>query len=92
MATTWKTTIHLFDEDDVPGRRTTTAHAVLTTTAGTSLLGTGHARRRPTDADVPEVGEELAVARALRSLADQLLEATSGDISALEHHPVHVPE
>lgn len=29
--------------------------------------------------------------RPLRSLADQLLEATAGDLSAIEHHPVHVP-
>lgn len=91
MATTWKVTIHLFDGDDVPGRRTTTAHAILTTSARTSLLGTGHARRRPLDPDVLEIGEELAASRALRSLADQLLEATAGDLSAIEHHPVHVP-
>lgn len=89
MVHTWRVTIHLFDGDDE--RRTTTADAILTTTAGTALLGSGHARRRPEDADVPEIGEELATARALRSLADQLLEATSGDISAIEHHPVQIP-
>jgi hypothetical protein len=89
MVHTWRVTIHLFDGDDES--RTTTAHAILTTTAGTSLLGTGRARRRPDDADVPEIGDELAAARALRALADQLLEATSGDISAVVHHPVHVP-
>lgn len=89
MISTWHATVHVFEADDV--HRTTTAHAILTTAAGTSLLGTGHARRRPGDADVPEIGGELAVARALRSLADQLLEATSGDIAAIEHHAVRVP-
>jgi hypothetical protein len=87
MISTWKVTIYLFDGDDL---RPTTAHAVLASAAGTSLLGTGHARRRPGDVDVPEIGDELAAARALRDLADQLLEATSGDIAAVEHHPVHV--
>lgn len=88
MVHTWNVTIHLFDGDDE--NRTTTAHAVLTTSARTTVEGTGRARRRPDDADVPEIGDELAVARALRDLADQLLDATSGDIAAVEHHPVHV--
>ena len=88
MISTWKVTIHLFDADDM--RPTTTARAVLTT-AATTLVATGHARRRPDDPDIPEIGDELAAARALRALADQLLEATSGDISAIEHHAVHVP-
>jgi hypothetical protein len=40
--------------------------------------------------DVPEIGEEVAVARALRHLADRLLATASDDISQIEHHEVHL--
>jgi hypothetical protein len=62
-----------------------TAHAVLTTSAGTSLDGRGEARRNPHDPAVPEVGEELAASRALGDLADRLLGETAADIAELEH-------
>lgn len=82
---TWKVEIHLFDHDD-----DTSADAVLTTHAGNRVHGHGRARRNPTDAAVPEIGEELAAARALRHLADRLLETASDDISAVEHTEVHL--
>ena len=66
----------------------TTAHAVLNAEAAERLGAEGSARRRPGDADVPEIGDEVAVARALRRLADGLLEAAAGDIAAVEGHPV----
>ncbi|HEY4613835.1 MAG TPA: dsRBD fold-containing protein, partial [Citricoccus sp.] len=66
------------------------AHAQLTTTAGTTLEGFGRARRNPVDRDVPEIGEELAAARALRDLADRLLNATSDDLSSIEHQKIHL--
>jgi hypothetical protein len=41
--------------------------------AGTkSYVGHGRSRRNPTDPQVPRVGEELAAARALHDLANQL--------------------
>jgi uncharacterized protein DUF1876 len=86
MTHTWKVAIYLFDADD-PGHDNgvTKAHAVLTTSSGTTLDGYGRARRAPSDDDVPEIGEELAAARALRHLADRLLSATSDDLEAIEH-------
>jgi hypothetical protein len=36
------------------------------------------------------VGEEVAAARALRHLADQVLAAAADDIEAVEHHPVEL--
>lgn len=88
---TWTVSVHLFDADDIePGGVLTTAHAVLTTSSGTSLEGHGVARRNPDDTAVTEIGEELAAARALRDLADHLLQATSDDISQIEHHPVEL--
>jgi hypothetical protein len=88
---TWNVSIHLFDTDDVNTDGVVTkAHAVLTTSSGTTLNGYGRARRRPGDEDVPEIGEELATARALRDVADRLLKATSDDISEIEHHDVRL--
>lgn len=82
---TWRVQIHIFDHED-----STTADAVLTTQAGVALHGHGQARRHPADMDVPEIGEEVAVARALRHLADRLLATASDDISDIEHHEVHL--
>ncbi|MFI6423918.1 dsRBD fold-containing protein [Promicromonospora sp. NPDC050880] len=91
MTHTWNVSIRLFDADDIERSGTrTAAHAVLTTSSGTTLEGHGRARRNPRDAQVAEIGEELAAARALRDLADRLLRATSDDIAQIEHHPVHV--
>jgi hypothetical protein len=92
MSRTWYVRIDLFETPDVPvgEHRTTSAHAVLSTGAGTRMSGTGRARRRPGEPDVPEIGDELAVARALHELADRLLDASSADISEIEHHEVHL--
>jgi len=93
MVHTWNVKIYLAgaDEDEVRfADETTTAHAVLSTSSGTSLEGFGHSRRAPGDVSVPEIGEELAAARALRDLADRLLKATSDDIGQIEHRKVHV--
>src|SRR5690606_4079731 len=91
MTHTWKVSVDLFSSDDVGSEEhVTAAHAVLTTTAGNRLEGFGRARLNPTDRDVPEIGEELAAARALRDLADRLLRATSDDISQIEHQKVRL--
>jgi hypothetical protein len=37
---------------------------------------------------LPTVGDEVAAARALRQLADRLLEMASTDLSEAEGHPV----
>jgi hypothetical protein len=54
------------------------------------LGGWGRARRNPSDPDVPKIGEELAIARALSDLSHQLVEAAATDIEQLEGHPVDV--
>ena len=46
----------------------------------------------PTDRDVPEIGEELATARALHALADRLLGAAVGDIAAVTHESVTIAD
>jgi hypothetical protein len=52
--------------------------------------GWGRARRNPADAEVPQIGEELAAARALSDLAHKLLDAAATAIERLEGHQVQV--
>jgi Rv2632c-like len=59
----------------------TRAEAVLRTSAGTELRHEGIARGNRKDTDVPEIGEELAAARA-SGLVHDLFEATVADIEA----------
>jgi hypothetical protein len=72
---TWHIEIFLYEDGDQ-----SRAEAVLRTSAGTELRHEGIARRSPKDIDVPEIGEELATARALSGLAHNPFEATVADI------------
>jgi hypothetical protein len=75
---TWDIEIFLFEDGD-----RTRANAVLRTSAGIGLRHEGVARRSPKDREVPEIGEELATARALSGLAHDLFEATVSDLRLL---------
>ena len=66
----------------------TTASARLHTNDPTNMVATGTARLSPHDQDVPEIGYELATARALSQLAHQLLESAADDISGVTREPV----
>ncbi|MER6578921.1 DUF1876 domain-containing protein [Nonomuraea sp. NPDC001023] len=67
QAKEWTVRISLAEDGD-----DTSARAVLTVPDGTRVEGSGHARRNPADPSMPEVGDELAVARALADLAGRL--------------------
>jgi Domain of unknown function (DUF1876) len=54
-----------------------------------SLAGTGLARLNPQDRDVPRIGDELAVARALSELSHRLLDVAAGDIERSSGVPAH---
>lgn len=86
---TWTVEVMLFEGDDK-----TSAKATLISGTGANrrrtLVGTGRALRRPGDAAVPEIGAEIATARALRDLADRLLGAASDDLADLEQHDVRL--
>ncbi|MEM6108098.1 DUF1876 domain-containing protein [Mycobacterium sp. 050272] len=56
--------------------------------AGRKFVGIGLARLDPADEPVTRIGDELAIARALSDLANQLLAVTSTDIQASTHEPV----
>lgn len=81
----WHIELYLFEDG-----RTTRAEAVLRTSAGTELRHSGVARRHPADREVPEIGDELAVCRALNGLAHDLLESTVSDVEENVHAEVHL--
>jgi hypothetical protein len=70
--------------------RQTRAEARLHTGGRAHLVGVGLARRNPVDPAVPEIGDELATARALTDLAHRLIDATVSDIESITHMPAHV--
>jgi Domain of unknown function (DUF1876) len=75
-----------FEEDD----KRTAATARLTTPGSPELRGHGYARRNPADRPVPQIGEEVAAARALSNLAHELLERAASDIENETHQPAHL--
>ena len=88
MAMVKRWTVDIFiDEDD--GR--TFAEARLHTGDDTHLVGVGRARLNPADDDIPEIGDELAAARALTDLGHRLLIAAARDIEAVTRSPVRLP-
>jgi hypothetical protein len=82
---TWQVTLDI-DEHDGHTR----AVARLRTRDGESLTGVGFARLNPTDDDVPEIGDEIAVARALSDLGRRLLAAATDDIEQVSGESAHL--
>jgi hypothetical protein len=74
----WQVRVNIFESDD-----DTDAQVVLLADSPKHLSARGHSHRAATDPVIPEIGDEVAVARALRRLADQLLGTASEDIEAL---------
>ena len=68
---------------------TTEAEAVLDL-GGRRFGGWGRSRRNPTDADVRQIGDELAAARALADLSHKLLEQAVAAIESIEGQQVRV--
>lgn len=82
-ASTWWVELFVGESDGV-----STARATLHTRDRTGMSAHGTARLSPHDRDVPEIGYELAAARALSDLAHQLLQAAADDISGLTREGV----
>ena len=82
---TWTVRIEIGEHE---GR--TRAVARLHTSDTESTVGVGFARLNPTDRDVPEIGDEIAVARALSDLGHRLLHAASEDVEQLSGEPAHI--
>lgn len=58
--------------------------------AGKELVGVGLARLNPADRNVPEIGDELSVARALSDLGKRMLKVSTHDIEAVTHQPARL--
>lgn len=84
-AKTWKVEIFIGERQD-----RTFAEARLMPGQEVTMVGTGVARLNPEDRDVPEIGDELAVARALSELAHRLLDAASQDIEQITREQVQL--
>jgi hypothetical protein len=74
----WQVRVSIFGSDD-----DAEATVVLLSDSPTHLTAHGHSHRSDGDQVVPEIGDEVAVARALRRLADQLLGTAADDIEGL---------
>jgi hypothetical protein len=85
MVRRWTVEILVGEED---GR--TYAEASLHDDIGNHVLGTGRATLNPADPDVPAIGDEIAVGRALNDLGRRLLKTAAGDIEAVTHENVHL--
>lgn len=81
----WQVRVSIFESGD-----DTSATVVLLADAPEHLSARGEARRSTDDTSVPEIGDEVAVARALRHLADKLMEAAETDIEMLTGEEAHV--
>jgi hypothetical protein len=79
----WTVDVFVGEDDGL-----TYAEAALQDDIGNQILGTGRARLNPADPDVPEIGDEIAVARALVDLGHRLLDAASADLTTVIHEPV----
>ncbi len=82
----WKVEIFIGERDE----KTHAEARLLPGRQDVTLTGTGVARLNPHDRDVPEIGDELAVARALSDLANRLLHAAAEDIESLTHEQVRL--
>jgi hypothetical protein len=89
MTTTrhWTVDIYVGEED---GK--TYAEAALNDDIGNHVLGTGRARLNPFDADVPEIGDEIAVGRALTNLGHRMLTTAADDIESITRETVRLHE
>lgn len=83
---TWTVEIYIGEKED----RTHAEARLSSERTARQLTGEGTARRNPTDSDVPEIGDELAAARALSDLAHHLLDAAAEDIGAVTNEHVHL--
>ncbi|GGK80281.1 dsRBD fold-containing protein [Ornithinimicrobium pekingense] len=81
----WTVRISIFESDD-----DTAATAVLLAGAPEQLSASGESHRAAGDEPVPEIGDEVAVARALRHLADILMASAEDDIVARTGQDAHV--
>lgn len=85
----WTVDVYIDEHED---ERRTRAEARLHTNDDSALVGVGLAKRNAGDREVPEIGDELATARALSELAHLLLQAAADDVEAMTQKRVRLHE
>jgi hypothetical protein len=83
--TGWNVELQFEEEESL-----TAAAAMLRLQDGTEMQGRGQARRNPADPVQPQIGEEIAAARALSDLVHQLLDKAAAEIEDVTHKPAHL--
>ncbi len=73
----WQVRVSIFESAD-----DTMAKVVLVADAPGTLSASGESHRSEEDRPTPRIGDEVAVARALRHLADELLDTATHDIES----------
>ena len=82
----WDVHVHVFENAGA-----THVEAVLDT--GENVLrGHGRARRNPADVEVPEIGDEVAVSRALSDLGHTLMATADRDLEGVGSGPSHLAD
>jgi hypothetical protein len=81
----WTVDVYIGEDDGQ-----TYAEAALSDDIGNHIMGTGRALLSPGDINVPEIGDEIAVGRALASLGHRLLSTAVGDIATITHEPARL--
>lgn len=76
----WNVDVLVGEETEGESTRTW-AEVGLVADDGSTLRGHGMARKHPADKDIPEIGDELAVSRALSDLSRQLRQVAAEDIT-----------
>ncbi|MCZ2839126.1 DUF1876 domain-containing protein [Modestobacter sp. VKM Ac-2985] len=82
---TWTLRIDVGEHD---GRTRAVAH--LRTRDTEDLVGVGFARLDPADPDVPEIGDQIAVARALSDLGHRVLQVATDDLEQVTGQSAHL--
>ncbi|MGY1691498.1 DUF1876 domain-containing protein [Geodermatophilus sp. SYSU D01105] len=82
---TWTVDVEIGEHDGH-----TRAIARLDTGDGDRMVGVGFARLSPSDTDVPEIGDEIAVARALTDLGRRLLRTATEDVEQATGERAHL--
>lgn len=77
----------IVDIDEHDGR--TRAVARLHNRESDRLIGIGTASLNPAERDMPEIGDELATARALSELSHRLVSRAAADIEGSIRSPAH---
>ena len=81
----WTVTVDIGEHE---GRTRAVAH--LHTRDTDRVVGVGFARLNPSDEDVPEIGDEIAVARALFDLGRNLLTEAGHDVEQMTGQSAHL--